>query len=192
MPRPTTRPRLASLDPSALAADVDERLTRYLSRLAVPLSPGLEVRLIRPGGDMAQSDMALTAEALCHYAQRGLPVWDWETHGEAMDAVQNVVSTMYGCPADTSSVGPLAEDGLDEADLDDPLALVLVAAWARAQLASGESLTVCQLGALAGLDPSVIRKMNKDCEIFLTGLRPCVADAAEARRWLGSRGVKGL
>jgi hypothetical protein len=60
------------------------------------------------------------------------------------------------------------------------------------QLADGEALTVRQLGALAGLDASVIRKMNKDGEITLTGIRPCVADAAEARRWLGARGVKGL
>lgn len=188
MPRPTTRPRLSTIDPSALAADVDERLARYLSRLAVPLSPGFDLRV----GHRGQSDMALTVSALVTYAQRGLPAWDWCTHGEAMDAVQSVVSCMYGAPADTGGVGPLAEDGLDDADLDDPLALVLVAAWARAQLASGESLTVRQLGALAGLDPSVIRKMNKDYEIFLTGLRPCVADAAEARRWLGARGVKGL
>jgi hypothetical protein len=86
----------------------------------------------------------------------------------------------------------MAETDLDDADLDDPLALVLVAAWARVQLADGEALTVRQLGALAGLDASVIRKMNKDGEITLTGIRPCVADAAEARRWLGARGVKGL
>lgn len=188
MPRSTTRPRLATIDPATLAADVDERLVRYLGRLAVPLSPGLTLHV----GHHGQSDMALTVSALVTYAQRGLPVWDWDTHGEARDGVQSVVSTLYACPADTSIVGPLAETDLDDADLDDPLALVLVAAWARVQLADGEALTVRQLGALAGLDASVIRKMNKDGEITLTGIRPCVADAAEARRWLGARGVKGL
>lgn len=192
MARTTTKPRLARLVPADIAADVEERIDRYLGRLAVPLSPGLMLHTRRHG----DTGIALTASALCEYAQRGLPVYDWETHGEAEDACAEMVGVLWGRIADAGhggDVGPLAADeAAEEADLDDPLALVLVAAWARVTLAKGDPLTVRQLAALAGLDPAVVRRMADAGEVALTGQRPRAAEADEARRWLSGRGIKGL
>lgn len=194
MPRPTTKPRISALDPTAMRRDIEERIDRYLGRLAAPLSPGIT---FERHGD---SGVALTVEALAEYAQRGLPVSDWETHGEARDAIQEVLETLYSSPVQASAssggVGPLGEDEagaqLGEADLDDPLSLVLVAAWARVQLADGEGLTARQLGALAGLDPKAVQLLAREGELTLVGIRPAQASAEEARRWLGSRGIRGL
>lgn len=194
MARPTTRPRLAQLDPAALAADVDSRLARYLGRLVTPLAPGFAVDVQRHG----PSGVALSVDALTRYAQGGLPVWDWETHEEPRDALQELLAVLYGRPADAldrSDVGPLDESNdseqLDGADLDDPLALVLVAAWARVLLAEESPLSARQLGALGGLDPRAVQRLARDGELRLEG-SPLAASPDEARRWLGSRGVKGL
>lgn len=188
----TDRPRLATLNPDAIAADCDERLEKHLAALAFIGGAGLHVHIQRHG----ESDLALTLRALTVYAQRGLPVWDWSSHGEARDAVQKVVCRLYGRPSDalkaeSDDVGPLSEI---EGDLegDDPIDLVTVAAWARVQIASGEPVTVRQLATLAGLDPSIVRRLAKDGELRLSEGRPAVAKAKEAKRWLGARGVKGL
>lgn len=194
MARTTTKPRLSKLVPAEIAADVEERVERFLGRLAAPLSPGLELHTRRHG----DTGIALTASALCEYAQRGVPVWDWESWEEAEDACAELVATLWGRIADAGTgsgdVGPLADPGeaAEEADLDDPLALVLVAAWARVTLAKDEPVMVRQLAALAGLDPDVVRRMADAGELALSGQRPRTADAGEARRWLSGRGVKGL
>lgn len=190
MARPTDKIRLATLTPDQIAAEVDDRLLRYLGRLALPLSPGISLHVRRHG----QSDLALTASALTEYAQRGLPVWDWSTHGEAEDACQSLVSGLYGCPAHPGvegGVGPL-DDALDGADLDDAIDLVLVAAWARVTLAKDGPLTARQLGALAGLEHRHVRDLARSGELPLTGARPTTCPAEDARRWLGVRGVVGL
>jgi hypothetical protein len=190
MARPTDKIRLAALTPDAVAAEVDDRILRYLGRLAIPLSPGIALHVRHVG----QSDLALTAGALVTYAQRGLPVWDWSSHGEAEDACQSLVSGLYGCPAHPGvegGVGPL-DEALDGADLDGALDLVLVAAWARVTLAKDGALTARQLGALAGLEHRHVRELSRAGELPLTGTRPATCPAEDARRWLGARGVVGL
>jgi hypothetical protein len=187
MARPTDKPRLAALSPDALAAEADQRILRHLGKLHIPLSPGIFFDVRHHG----QSGIALTIAALTEYAQRGLPVWDWETHGEARDAIQETLGVLYGSPGHPVGVGPL--DGeLEDADLDDPLDLVLVAAWARVTLADGDGLTARQLGALAGLDANVVRRFAREGELVLEGERPAKTTAEEARRWLRARGVRGL
>lgn len=193
MPRPTDAPRLHALDPDAVAREVDDRLEAFFGRLAPALTLGFDLRAGRLAG--GQSGLAATAHALTVYAQRGLPVWDWETHGEAEDACHGIVTHLWGRPADagrgeTSDVGPL--DEALSSDLDDPLALVLVAAWARVSLARGEGLTARQLAALGGMAPRAVLNLAAAGELRLEGARPAAAPPREARRWLEARGVKGL
>jgi hypothetical protein len=208
MARTTDAPRLATIDPEQIAHDVDERLDHYFDWLVTPLSPGLSLRTDRAG----PSGLALTAADTCRYAQGGLGgALDWETHEEARDACCQLLSVLWGRPADLHrpsyrNVGPLTEvagnpsvdENLADMDLADPLSLVLVAAWARLTLsaplnkAEAAGLTARQLAALAGLDPDAVRRLGRDGEIAFEGLRPALAPPHEARRWLGARGLKGL
>lgn len=190
MARPTKTPRIATLSPAVVAAEVDKRLLDHLNNLSFIGGFGITVRVDVRG----PSDLACTAQALCEYAQRGLPVWDWETHEEAADACQSLVSRFWSPPAEAGSgtfgLGPLG-DGYEEADMSDPIELVLVAAWARVELSRDEPVTARQLAALAGLDPQAVRLMAREGEIKLHG-KPAVAAPSEARRWLAARGVRGL
>lgn len=193
MARPTDKIRIQTLTPDQITELVEERIDAYVGRLSFALGIGGSLCLDRHEG--TTSDLAMTAQALLEYAQRGLPVWDWETHGEAEDACHSLVSTLYGCPAEmgratSSNVGPLAED--EELDLDDPLDLVVVAAWARVELSKSRRITARQLAALAGLDQNSVRRLAREGEITLDGDRPAVAKAKEARRWLKARGVQGV
>jgi hypothetical protein len=190
MARPTSAPRISTLSPAVVAAEVDRRLLEHLGQLAFVGGFGITVRVDVRGS----SDLAVTAQALCEYAQKGLPVWDWETDEEAADACQSLVSRFWSPPAEAGSgtfgLGPLG-DGYEEADMSDPIELVLVAAWARVELSRDEPVTARQLAALAGLDPQAVRLLAREGEIKLHG-KPAVAAPSEARRWLAARGVKGL
>lgn len=200
MPRPTEAPRLHALNPDAVAREVDDRLDHYLARLVVPLSPGLIVHAHRGG----PSGIAMTAADLCRYAQGGPRAGGCDTHGEARDECQSLVECLWSRPADALSgggdAGPIDERGGDptaDLDLDDPLSLVLVAGWARLTLCEpavrGEDrLTARQLAALGSMAPRAVQNMATAGELRLTGDRPATATPREAKRFLESRGLKGL
>lgn len=200
MPRPADTPRLVTLDPDDIAAEVDRRLDAFLSRFAALLAPGLLVRAERSG----KSGIALMARNLCIYAQRGPGAGECETHGEARSACLSLVECLWSNAADAllrgGYLGPIherKEDPTADLDLYDPLSLVLIAGWARSTLCSpcsdGEPwMTARQLAALAGLDPISVRELARVGEVKLQGTRPAVASQPEAKRWLGARGIKGL
>lgn len=209
MARPTTRPRLAHINPDAIAADVDARMDAALEKAIQRATQDMSLEVIaRVGGAprpvhvaslrrTRRSDLAMTAADLTVYAQRGLcGTLDWEDHSCAEDAATELVARLWARPVDalagaSDHVGPL-DEALAEADLDDPIDLVIVAAWARVELSKDNPVTARQLGALAGLDANVVRRFAREGELSLTGTRPATAEARDARRWLVARGVRGL
>ncbi len=208
MARPTTRPRLAALTPDQIADDVDARMDAALSKAIQRATLDASLEIVAHAGGAPRpvhvaslrrtrrSDLALTAADLCLYAQHGLcNALDWEDDSCAEDAATELVARLWARPVDaltgaSSHVGPL-DEALDGADLDDPLDLVLVAAWARVELSKGGPLTARQLGALAGLEHRHVRDLARSGELPLTGTRPATCPAEDARRWLGARGWSG-
>lgn len=203
--------RLADLNPRDVGRDAARRLVNHLSAVAARLSPAVTVEVYAPryrenalpahgavtDEVLDATDVALTASALCEFAQRGGRVWDWEGAEDASDAAHELIAVLspdlLGCEEASLSAALLGH--ADSAD--DALRLVLTAAWARVQLARGEAVTAAQLGALAGLHPSRVRALRGAGEIpgwvgegSGRGATPCPPDAA--RQWLASRGVAGV
>lgn len=201
MARPTDKNRLARIDPGQIAAEVDRRSDAALERaiqqatldgsvelVAGPEPQPVRVRLHR----LRPSDIAGAAADLCLFAQQGLcEGLGWPDASRAADAVRELVTRLYARPVDGATDGAPLTEAL-EADLGDPIALVLVAAWARWRLDQGQGVTARQLGALAGLDADVVRRMGRGGGLALDGGRPAQASAEEARRWLRARGIRGL
>lgn len=207
----TTAMRLADLNPRDVGRDAARRLVDHLSAAAVRLSPAVTVEVYAPRwrenalpahGAVTDevldgTDLALSASALCEYAQRGGRVWDWEGHEDAADAAHELVSVLspdlLGC--EEASLSGVLLGHAESAD--DALRLVLTAVWGRVQIARGEAVTAAQLGALAGLHPSRVRALRGAGEIpgwtgegSGRGATPCPAKVAQ--RWLASRGVAGM
>lgn len=196
---PMTTMTLSTLDPLTVGEAAARALVEHLTRAAFRLSPGVTFDL-RPTDPAAlrSTDLALTAAALTTYAQRGLAagaVWDWTGDEDAADALNEVCSVL-ATPA-VGDRGTIPDLLLGHADgADDPVRLVLTAAWARVCLSRGDAVTAPQLGALAGLSASRVRALRGAGEI--PGWEPGTGRGAEgcpatvARRWLGARGVAGV
>lgn len=155
--------RLSDLDPATVGRAATDAVLARLGRLALPLSPGVALVVPRAQGD---TDLGLTVASLCAWAQSGA-LGDWEDHEYAADD------------------GPVD---------DDPVALVLAAAWSRLRLMRGSSVTMRELGRLASLTPSGVKRIVAAGELAAGGRggpQPHRVEAAEARRWLGSRGLRG-
>jgi hypothetical protein len=100
--------RLADLNPRDVGRDAARRLVEHLAASAVRLSPAVTVDVYAPRwrenalpahGAVTDevldgTDLALSASALCEYAQRGGRVWDWEGHEDAADAAHELVSVL--------------------------------------------------------------------------------------------------
>lgn len=191
-------PRLSALDPVHVGRDAAQRVLVHLGRLAFKLAPGVTVRVPTPTAEQLDAtDLAATAAALTQYAQRGLPVWDWQTDDEAADAVQSLCESLASDALGTD--GALSDVLLGGDELaTDPVRLVLTGAWARVQLARREAVTPAQLAVLAGVHPSRVRALRAAGEIPSwtdtgatgRGAPPC--PAAAAQRWLSARGVAGV
>jgi hypothetical protein len=161
----------------------------HLGRLAFALSPGIQ--WMERGGEAAppdplSSNLAMTLMDLVRFAQVG-DLGDWD-HDVALDAIQEVCSALYARAGEpgTFGVGAL-EDALDSADLD-AIGLVLVGAYARYQLGQrGASVSARELAVLAGVDPNHVRLLARKGELKLEEGKVA---RAEARRWLGARGVR--
>ncbi len=188
MAPPRTSPRLADLKPLAVAAIAVERVHAQVVRLAFHLSPELELPPSTPGAESCE--LGLSIAALTTYAQTGA-AWDWEGAEEALDAVSTTVGALWGSASDRTSTGPIG-DHEDELDDEDPVAVVLLAAWARATIEGGGSVTLRELGALAGVEVSGLRKLAASGELAATSERPARVRAKGARRWLSGRGVAGF
>jgi hypothetical protein len=175
MSRPAKTPRLRDLDPKAVADEVQTLVAGYVSTQA--LRVGYEFR-----DTGIPSTLHGEARALTVWAQHGRS-WDWVDSGDAWDAASQVCSALYSCAAEDGGVGEL----IGEADPATSIGVVLVATHCRVRIDQGESVTVRQLGALASMDANAVRVHVREGRL--------VADdgdvePAEARRWLGTRGVE--
>jgi hypothetical protein len=199
MARPTDKIRIQNIDPELVAADVDERMDKALSKMIESALLDVSLNISEAPVKLHRSrtsNLAMTGRDLAIFAQQGLcGSLDWEDHSCAADAAHELVSRLYARPVEalqsgSGNVGPL-DEALD-ADLDDPLSLVLVAAWARWELSQGAPLTARQLAAIAGLDPDVVKRMGREGELRFNAERPATVNAKEAKRWLKARGIKGV
>ena len=189
--------RLSSLSPDAVGVDAATRVLRRLSRLAVPLSPGVALSL--GAGDAASTGVALTVADLCRYAQTG-DVGDWGSPAGAEDALLEVGEALWSRPIDAGPCDGWTVDDLraalaDDADPSDPVRLAVGCAVARWAVARGERITSGELAALASVSASYVRGLP--AATLATTRHPrgrtrvTYVAADEARRWLASRGAAG-
>jgi hypothetical protein len=159
------------------------RVLDHVATQCMRLDPGADWRA--PAGNLLRHEVAL----LTAYAQRGLSATDWPHHGCASDTIVAVLAALYSSPGDPQIGGGVLDHLESDAETDDPMSLVLLAAYARMTVAGRGTVPLRALAALAGLDPRHLRLLGQRGEIDVRdGRVPC----AEARRWLGARGIEGI
>lgn len=87
---------------------------------------------------------------------------------------------------------PNAISKLDQSDLDSEIAVVLMAAHARREIDRGAALSIAQIAALASLTVRGVQRLIDVGELQSLGGPKHMFSAAEARRFLSARGVRGL
>jgi len=201
-------PRLADLSPRDVGREVARRVVAHLSSVVMRLSPGVTVDVYAPrhrenalpahgavtDEALDNTDLALSASALCTFAQTGA-AWDWEGPEDAADATADLVSLLAPAMLVETDVGDVLLGHADGSE--DIVRLVLTAVWGRVLLGRAQPVTAAHLGALAGYHPSRIRALRAKGEIpgwsaegSGRGATPCAPEAA--RQWLASQGVKGV
>lgn len=187
MSKSETRPVLAGLDPQRIGYGIGEIVLKHIRWLAALAGVPPETRY-RPEA------IAFDGARLCEYAQRG-PSTDPEwTHNDAIGALETVCTALYSRAVDRKieSHASLALDALPEGALEDPIAVVLIAAHGRYKIHAGDSVSAAELAALAGLSPRMVRHLASKGEIEATGERVWRVRPKDARRWLAARGIEGL
>jgi hypothetical protein len=181
--RTTDKPRLATLDPNALATEVVQLCVHHLGRYVVPLSPGGELRV--HVAEPLATTLGGTVADLCRYAQAG-ELGDWESGAEAHDAVQSVREALYsqaGIPG-TFGLGEYSSDA-DPATAHD---LLIIAAIARSEMEAAQPLDPRDLAVLAGSTSANVRLRIRNRE--LRAKRHSRGDveisAAECERYLAA------
>jgi hypothetical protein len=204
--------RLADLDPAAVGREAVDRILRRVQRLALPLSPGVDLRVTgglnpdpaaRPlflAPAHAASGIALTVADLTRYAQSG-DVSDWGSPAGAEDALLTIGEALWSRPIDATAADGWTVDDLRAAlasddEPDDPVRLAIGCAVARWVVWRGEAITTGELAALAGVTPDAVRQAIKRAQLAATNeprgrATVAVYPADEVRRWLGARGAAG-
>lgn len=178
--RPSSTPRLRDIDPAAFGAEIHDAVLGHIAHLAIRI----DVTWNAPQGH--SSSLRWTAQLLAGYAQIGLPATDWPDHGCASDALLDVCSALYSCAGEPDfGLGELE----GEVDATTPVGIVLLAAHARVRIATRQRVPVRELAALAGVDAHHVRLLGRKGELEVDD---ATVRAAECRRWLSGRGVKGL
>ena len=177
--------RLADLAPAAVGRAATDAVLQRLARLALPLAPGVMLHVPPAQGD---TDLGLTVASLCAWAQSGA-LGDWTDHEDVADALLGATEALYRAPLwDAWSA---AEDGPADSD---PVACVLAAAWSRVKVMRGKPVTLRELARLASVAPSRVKQIVVTGDLSASGRggpQPHRVEAAEARRWLASRGLTG-
>jgi hypothetical protein len=182
MPAPAQTPRLATLLPLTLARDAEVQLIAHVRRVCRHSSP-VQV-------DGTYYDV----RSLVGYAQRGTGPGDetFPTHDAAACAIERVGRGLYSCAAEPPP-SPFTPFDPEPLDLRTPIGLVLVAANARVQIASGKPVTAKALGALAGLDEHHVRRLLVEAKIApMNQKRPRRYRVARAVPWLAARVPLGI
>jgi len=197
MAPPTTKPRLADMDPESLARDVVRRALDHVQSIVTRIDPTWSARIVTVmggdgempvGPDAHGLGIYATVVRLAHYARTGA-LGDWQDDACAQDAVLDVMSLLYS----EAGSGEIRGGEYDAADHDPetPIGLVIVAAMARMRLADRHTAGVSarELGALAGITATQVRHLSRAGEI---ALEDGVVPRREARRFLAARGVPGF
>jgi hypothetical protein len=196
MPPPTT-PRLANLNPAAVAGEVVRLVVGPLEHHGGKLRPTRRAGVEDPQNDLgalANTDLGLKVQDLTLYAQTG-ELGNWDDLTGPHDAVQDVCTALSPTVGDPGSfgLGDLAE--LDEtANANTPIGVVLVAAWARVSIADGNAVTIPGLAALTGVSRLQVEHLVTagELEPLDPSSQPRRFKAEEARRFLEARGVPGF
>lgn len=181
MARPTSAPRLRTLVPQDVAAEVVQLVTDHATTLLLAVDPSATWSL------PSATALRWTTQLLVGYAQRGLPATDWPHHGAAADALLDVCSALYSCAGRPGDFDLGSID--DEVDPSEPIGIVLLASSARIRIDKRERVPVRELAAVAGVDPDHVRLLARKGELEVVEGE---ARAKEARQWLSGRGVEGL
>lgn len=184
---------LASLDPAAVGRHATDLVLQRLSRLALPLSPGVTLTWRHTPGD--DTDLGLTVADLTAWAQSGT-LGDWIDHEDAADALLTATEALYRAPLadgwDAAAAEASADAGREAPE--DPAALALSCAWSRLRICRGHDVTLAEVARLASVTSGRVRQLVTTGEITATAgsaREPSTVTAAEARRWLAARGLKG-
>lgn len=183
MAPPTTKARLANIDPVNFGREVADRVVHHLARYVATLSPGVRLEIDCGTNGLESSGVALSATDLCRWTQTGTG----EHPDEARDSLQALCEALYVRPCDEGTYA--VSDLDDDADPTSDFGAVVVAAACRLALLDGEAVTPRWLGALASVDAEHVRLLARRGELALVDGE---ISAEEARRWLSGRGVKGF
>jgi hypothetical protein len=186
MAPPSNLPRLKDLDPVAVGREVSGQLVEHIWRLMLQLDP---VAVPKP---TELQSIGLTTALLTRYAQTGRDS-EAEEHITseqlAHDRIQDLCTAMYSCAGKPGTFdAPDIELGGGEPET--AWQLVIVAAWARTQLARGEGLATRELAALASVSLRQVQELVSRGELA-KGEDGRVTER-ECRRWLAARGVVGV
>lgn len=183
--------RLTDLDKETFTRSLVERVIgHHITRLMFDLSPEARIEGLREGWQ--GTSIGLAAYLLCHYAQTGEPPGD----APIAEYLQTYCEALYTRPGDATSYDVPILDHVS-GEPTESHELVLVAAVARARIASNEPVSLLHLAVLSTAGPvplayQSVRKLAASGEIQTTGERgrnAMTVSAAEATRWLQSRSV---
>jgi hypothetical protein len=174
MARPSNTPRLAQIDPTALAAEVTADALSHIASQHMSLCGMLEGGLVLPAPE--RTEIYRTVRLLAGYA-RG----DHALDAPVQEYLISLIALWSAPLVDPSSIG--------EIGLDTELGVVIHAAEGREELARDRgALTTLQLAAIAGMAQESVALLCRRGEIEADqekgGWR---VRAAEARRWLAAR-----
>jgi hypothetical protein len=177
---------LRDLDPIAVAGEVAQLVAEHVARLLFHVDPTAAWHC--PSG--AGSSLGFSTALLVEWAKRGTNGEQW-TAGHAMDAIQSVCEALYSRAGEPGTFGGGAID-LDDADPDDAIGVVLLAAHARVRLAHGGDVPAAELAVLASMSPVNLRLLVRSGELQAVEGKPVRVSAEVARRWLAARGIAGV
>lgn len=162
MARPTKKLRLADLDITMVAAEIEREATQRLQSIATILGFGIH----RCSGG---SGIFYPVIALARYAETG-------------ERPRAFAGEIPGVPAETL-ITVFGDEGLP-----DVARLLIDAARARYRIETGIPVSAKELGLLVGLDERHVRLLARRGELRLDGS----VEPDEAGRWLRARGVPGF
>lgn len=185
MARPSSTPRLREL----VAQEVGETVVRAVADHASSLLLSIDPTCTWSIPDKA-NQLRWTVQLLVGYAQHGLSATDWPDHGCASGAILDVCTALYSSASNPSFGAGVLDDLESEVTVNEPVGIVLLAAYARMMCAQrGGRVPVRALAALAGVDPHHVRLLGRQGELEVDDGG---VSTKNARRWLSARGLEGL
>lgn len=187
MAPPSTRPRLAQIDPDALALDVTRVLIEHVratlwALYGVGEGPALDSR----AEEVAASPLAQVPDAVRQLAR-------YARDGSELDApVHEYLVTLI--PLWSAPIGDADVDGVGDADPGTELGCVIRGALARELVGTPRAtLDTTDLAVLAGMSVASVGRLVDAGEIKgRRGDRGYQIAAKEALRWLAARGAPGF